>query len=474
MFKKFIAVVLTAAAVAGVGGCKKDETAGGTVPTITWISFGENYKDMKLVLEEANKIIEPAIGARLDMQNIEGSAYEERMKMYMASGNDFDICFTSTWLNDYHKAAQNGGILDITDYVDEYAPDLKTVLPDYVLQSAMINERLYGIPNVQVMTHPRALVALEEYVDKYNFDFKSVKHINDVEPFLEILKKNESDKYPFRPNNIDEWVLLKWEFVLEGSNVVIMKDGSTSKLELQFDTDEFKDGLKKMREWYEKGYIRADVSTIGDDTSDKKANKYVVTCDNWKPGGDAYDIVPKTYAILYEPYLKRNGALQTVLSVGAKSKHPDKAVQLIELMNTDKELYNLMCFGIEGVHYNLVDGKVKKIENSGYSPNHDWAFGNQFNAYVAEGQDDDIWEQTQKMNDEAQRSPLLGFVPDLTPIINELSQISAVNEEYAVYKVGADDPANYWEDYMKKLDIAGQHKVLEELQRQVDEFFSSK
>jgi len=394
--------------------------------------------------------------------------------MYMASGNEFDICFTSTWMNDYHKAAQEGGILDITDYIEKYAPALKSALPDYVFDSAKIGGKIYGVPNMQVMTHPIAVNAQKEYVKKYNFDFSSVKSMNDLDPFLGEIKANEPDKYAIKPGNIDYWILPKWEFVIEDSNVVILKDGSSNKLEIQFNTNEFKDGLEKTHEWYEKGYIRPDISSVGDDTTDVSNGKYIVNCGNWKPGAESYDKIPKIYAILHEPYLKRNGALSTVLSVGAKSRNPEKAVQLIELINTNKDLYNLICFGIKGTHYNLIDGKVEKLKDVGYAPNCDWAFGNQFNAYVAVNQDDDVWEQTKKMNDEAQRSPLLGFVPDLAPIQNELSQISAVNEEFSVYKVGADAPENYWNNYMEKLKIAGQQKVLDELQKQVDKFLAAK
>lgn len=109
-----------------------------------------------------------------------------------------------------------------------------------------------------------------------------------------------------------------------------------------------------------------------------------------------------------------------------------------------------------------------------HEANYDWCFGNQFNAYIRQGAPDDVWEQTKKMNDEAPKSPLLGFVPDLKPIMNELLQISSVNDEYAIYKVGADDPKNYWDEYMNKLELAGQQTVLDELQRQVDEFFANK
>ena len=97
-------------------------------------------------------------------------------------------------------------------------------------------------------------------------------------------------------------------------------------------------------------------------------------------------------------------------------------------------------------------------------------FGNQFNAYVMEGQEDDVWEQTEKMNNESVASPLLGFVLDTDPIKNEIAQISAVNAEYQLYGFivnGLDS----WDAYMEKLDKAGRKKVLDEIQKQVNEYW---
>ena len=100
-------------------------------------------------------------------------------------------------------------------------------------------------------------------------------------------------------------------------------------------------------------------------------------------------------------------------------------------------------------------------------------FGNQFNAYLQVGQDDDVWEQTSKLNDEAIKSPLLGFVLDTDPIKNEISQISAINSEYALNTFIVNGLDN-WDEYMKKLETAGSKKVLAEIQKQVNEYWKTK
>ena len=73
---------------------------------------------------------------------------------------------------------------------------------------------------------------------------------------------------------------------------------------------------------------------------------------------------------------------------------------LLNLVFADPYLFNLLCFGVEGVNYEFAeDGSVTYIEEGGYNPCVDWAMGNQFNAYVRTGQDLDVWDQTKAMND---------------------------------------------------------------------------
>jgi putative aldouronate transport system substrate-binding protein len=445
--------------------------------TLTWLVPSDKQLDIETVLEAANKIIEPAIGAKLDLQFIDAASYKEKMKLYMASAKDYDLCFTG-FMNNYQSAAIGGGLMDITDLIDKQAPKLKELVPDYILKSAYIKGKIYGIPNQQVISNPDCLDTFADLVKKYKFDFSTVKKMDDIEPYLKMLKAGESNIYPYRPL-IRGWWYNTYDNVLDNTNVVFKKDGSSTKLVLLHETKEYLEGVHKLREWYEKGYIRPDVASVGDDNTDLKNGKYGVFHSSWKPGDEVgFKFTygrEGAFALLHEPYVQRTSSLMTMISIGAKSKNPEKALKFIELINGNKDLYNLICFGIEGKHYNLTpEGKVKYIENSGYAPKSDWKFGNQFNALLVDGMADDVYIKTQKMNDEAKKSIFLGFVPDTSTISNQMSQIESVNSEFNVRGNGAADPATYWDTYMKKLEAAGQQKVLEELQRQVDEFLKNK
>ena len=170
-------------------------------------------------------------------------------------------------------------------------------------------------------------------------------------------------------------------------------------------------------------------------------------------------------------YVTGASLTSTMWAISAYSKYPEKSIKLISLLNTNKDLYNLLCYGIEGKHYNWIDDNhIKLVDNGGYYLNTSWAFGNQFNSYLLEGQDDNIWEETEKVNDEAEKSRILSFVFDNSKIQTELSQISTVTQEFKNMNNGSVDWRECFDEYKSRLKAAGIENVKNEIQRQLDEY----
>ena len=107
------------------------------------------------------------------------------MKMNMASGFDYDLCFTSDWLNYYDEAVRNGGLYDLTKYLE----DIKTIVPEDIIKNVSYDGKIYGVPNIQIFAMPLAVKARKDLLEKYNFDLQSIKTVEDVEPFLKTIKE---------------------------------------------------------------------------------------------------------------------------------------------------------------------------------------------------------------------------------------------------------------------------------------------
>ena len=52
-------------------------------------------------------------------------------------------------------------------------------------------------------------------------------------------------------------------------------------------------------------------------------------------------------------HLTTGGITATMQAINRNSKNPERAMMLLELLNTDKDLYNLLNFGIKDKHYKI-------------------------------------------------------------------------------------------------------------------------
>ncbi len=474
MKKKIVALLLAAVSVISTAACTKQESDSG-ITEIKVFMPGTDQAGWPDVLAEVNKITEEKIGVKVDMQIIDTGAYSQRMKMNMSSGADFDICFTG-YVNGYIAAAKSGGLMDITELLDKH--DMKGILPEEIWDAATYKGKIFGVPNYQIVATANSIVVFDELASKYDFDWSQVKHIDDIEPYLAMVKEAEPDIYPYRPYYGNLMWTLDYE---EVASMIALPKGSTSADDLVYiyDTPEYNHGINQLHNWYKKGYIRRDALSAGDDSLDYKSGKYAISNTVWKPGADVQEkiVTGKDVTIipLEDPYMTRGKCLATMLSIGASAKHPDEALEFIKLVNTDPELYNLFVFGIEGKNYVKENGIVKMIEGSGYdNSKFAWMFGNQFNAYIMEGQDMDVWEQTEKVNDEAQKSTLVGFEFDPANVRTEVSNVATIQGEYQVANKGARAPEEYMEEYKRRLKDAGLEKIYDEVKRQLTEYFASK
>ena len=97
--------------------------------------------------------------------------------------------------------------------------------------------------------------------------------------------------------------------------------------------------------------------------------------------------------------------------------------------------------------------------------------GGLFNTYVLENEPIDKWATFKEFNDEAQAAPSFGFDFDLTNVSTEVAGFRNVLDEFgkSLY-TGSVDPEEYLPQLEKKMEATGIDKVVEEMQKQIDEW----
>ncbi|MBW7452643.1 ABC transporter substrate-binding protein [Paenibacillus sepulcri] len=485
-----------AAANAANGTDAANAPAAADLPEYTIKMFvpGVPQKDIALINEEASKYLKDKINAKLEMTIVDWGSWPDKMNLKFASNEAFDINWAASWDN-YFSRVEKGSYLPINDLIEKYGQDAKAILNPALLKGGLYDGKNYGLPVNKEIASQRGLLLNKALVEKYKIDISTIKTLTDLEPYLDIIKKNEPGITPYLMNKSVNPIDNTVAFGNEAELVLNMTDGGAA-IDREAAGDElkvfniyadprYKESLELMRKWYQAGYINKDAATLQDFDGAIKAGQWFAFTDQLKPGKDAEKTnshgVPMVQVELTQPIISTGDALGSMMSISATSKDPERAMMFLNLLYTDKYLVNLLSFGIEGKHY------VKKSDNiisypegidgttSGYNPGTPFMFGNQFNDYLFDNENPEKWNEFERFNGEAVESKLLGFNFNIEPVKNEISAFqNAVKEFTPGLHTGTVDPEEVLPKFLEKMKSIGMDKVYAEVQKQLDEWKASK
>ncbi len=455
--------------------------------TITYTYGGNVFKDVDMVSEALSAIAQKKINATIKLKPIDWGAFDEKMKLAFAAGEECDIVFVAPWINNYIQNIVNGNIIPLDDLLPKYAPGLWKSMPESSWDAARVNGKIYGVLNQQIWVKPFGFSVRKDLADKYGLDVNAVQKYEDLEPFIKAVKEGEPDIIPLTSSY--NWMFETAGFdpiVSQETPVAIRYDDKDLKVFNAAATPEFKASVELARKWYLAGYTPKDKIERADSEAMWRAGQFAMSMAGVvKPGGDiearqrfGQDVYQKSVT---QPFLTTAGSSATMNAICRTSKNPERAMMVLELLNTDVEFYNLISKGIEGRHWEWADKENKVIKpgpnNADYNPNTDWEFGNQFNAYYIDPEQaaQKVWEATYKLNNDSPPSAALGFNFNPEPVKTELANISAVVKELAEPLTnGMVDPETALPEYLKRLDEAGLQTVIAETQKQLNEWAQSR
>lgn len=469
-FKKVMALALTAVVSMGVlAGCGNDKKASGKgdVVTLKWYTIGQEPKDLALVEAEANKYLEEKIGVNIDMNFIDYGDYTQKMSVIMNTGENYDLAFTCSWAGDYLGNARKGAFLELTPYLDNQGKDMKAAIDERFWDGAKIDGKTYAVPNQKEISTSPMWVFTKEYIDKYNIPYTELKTLEDLEPWLKVIKENEPGVVPLyitkgfsAPKYFDELI----------EAIGVEYDDESLTIKNLFETDKMKSTLETLSKYYKLGYINGDAATAQDDKSVKRA----ITKGDGQPYADVLWSKDLKYEVVASPmmdtYITNASTTGSMIGVSKNSKNPEKAVEFLNLLNTDKELRNLINYGIKDTHYKPVqEGQIELLPRAedykvGY-----YTLGNLFITDVLHNEPLTKWDEFKEFNDAAKESPVLGFKFDTSKVSNQIAAVNNVVEEFkATLYSGSVDNKEYTEKFNAKLKEQGIDKIIAEMQTQLD------
>lgn len=453
---------------------------------IAYPIFGAVPANMPEVEKAISDIAKEKINATVKLTPISIGAWAQQSNLMLTSGEKLDLLYVNG--RTFTGMVSKGQLLELDSLLQEHGQGIVDAFDPQFLKATAIGGKTYAVPSKKEMAVDFGLSILKRYIDKYNIDPSSIKTLDDLDGLFKTIKDGEpSLPAVLVPQSAGISFLdsYRWYDPL-GDSIGVLPDfeGGLTVTNL-YETPEYAALVKKMREWYQAGYIMKDSATNKDNGSALiKAGKGVARLSNLKPGYERQTSLeygePATVISLTKAYATTSSVAGVSWGIPHSAERPDKSMQFLNLMYVDKDIVNLFDWGIEGKDY------VKKSDtiidypegvdatNVVYNLNLGWMFGNQMLSYIFEGEDPDLWKKMEEYNANSIKSPALGFSFDATPVKTEYAAVTNVINQYKLpIETGSVDPDKQLPDFIAKLKSSGIDKVIIEKQKQLDEWKKS-
>ncbi|MCU6707746.1 extracellular solute-binding protein [Paenibacillus sp. J5C_2022] len=348
-------------------------------------SFGDDPRETELYKLWKEKM-EQHIGKKLDIEwiYVNSDDYPEKIKLTLASGDTPDIMSGVKDAEVMFQFGNQGALLDIAPYLDEYAPNYKKYL-----ESTMFSDKSMYTPEGKMFFFGDGFnndtgLAGSAYPALYRFDIfekHNIKIPENWDEFYDAAKKLKElypDSYPV---NAQEWPKF-WDATSLSNHSKSDIYWNGEKYVYGPTEDSFKEGLMYIRKLYDEKLLDPEFLSQSQDQLQAKVTtgksfmipiawagwweKYSVPDDGIEWGaavnpknenyGDQWVLGP---ALLGQTIYPNYGIM-----VSKKTKYPELIIQMLDYQYSP-EMVDLMHWGVEGKTYKMVDGKREFINESG-------------------------------------------------------------------------------------------------------------
>lgn len=455
---------------------KDKDKNNGEGATLLWWSIGEQPDDLADGLKEINAYTQEKIGVGIDLKLSGWGDWDTKMNTIINSGEAFDMMFTNS--SKYNAQVNLNAFADITDLVQSETPDLYSFIPETVWQGTKIHNKIYAVPTYKDSSITQYWVFDDSYVQKYNIDVASIKTLEDLDQAARTIKEGEGKNvYPIpmtQSEGLNGFFNNYDDLTLGLPPVGVKMSDGERKVVSVLEQDDIMAGLKIINGWFKDGVVNPDAPTATEPTKGR-----IIFSAQAFPGAEVtYQINEgvEKYVMtqVYGPMYSTATIQGSLNAISANSKYVKEGLKFLELVNTDSTLRNMMAYGIEGTHFKKVEGKENVIEKltdtwtlSAYTQ------GTFFNMAIVDGSPEDQWKQVQKLNESADFSSCLGFALDISNLSTEVANCKTTWDKYRYELLtGASNPEEMIPKIVEELKASGMEKIMEEAQKQIDEFFA--
>lgn len=336
----------------------------------------------------------------------------------------------------------------------------------------------------------------QDIAEELNLDMSSVASMEDITAVLQEVKAAYPDMIPLAPVQTGEiGVSVSYgevDFLTDDRySPVGVLEGEDLTVKDLYATDLFKERCSLVRNWYEEGLVMQDAATTTSMAAElmSSGNYFGYIAAYSYPEADTaaslqaqcgtYPIGAK---IIGDAYLSTGDLNAISWMIASTTDVPEAAMQFLNLTYTDKEIINLLIYGIEGRDYVMnEDGTVSYPEGEDATTVPYTAqlscgtLGNYFLMYPMAGTDPDSLDWELEQNKTAKTSPAMGFTFDSSQVKTQYTAVKNVVSQYLPGLIcGNLDPETEIDKFLNALNDAGYQDILAEKQEQLDQWAQQK
>lgn len=442
-------------------------------------------EERDMVQDAINALLaEKNLGIQVELVCIDFASWSTQINLLLTDGG-VDL-FNTAWVASLSVLADNGSIAPMDDLLAEYGQGIVDTLGDY-LACAEVDGQVYGAPKVDAYSSAPMFMMRKDLADGAGIDPEAVTDLESLTEALTLAREMYPDMTTISSgSNGDYFSSYDTDFLgTEDPLGVLMLSADSDDLTVvnYYETDMFKEHLDYAARWAELGFFRKDPLNVQD-------GSLSFIADGEAFGGFAYycsedacvavqenNLGYEIYACQFSetPWARTGNVNGMTWCIPALSRNQEGAMIFLNELFTNAELSNLVCSGIEDVHYvqtgegNITFAEGLDAMTTGWPSGMGTFWPNLLITEPWAPSPADLYDEWLASNETCGKSPALGFAFNAAPVADEVSACAnVVDKYYSALMLNIGDTEQMLADFLSELEDSGIGDIIAEKQSQLD------
>lgn len=440
---------------------------------VVWVRGSARDGDVQRISKALSAQTKRCLDVGVEIKVITTADYTQELQdaVSLHRAPDVIVAFGQQELSTFYEF----GLLCPLDGLLPRRPELRQSVPEGFWSYVTREEQVIAVPSCESRAQALGFLARRDIMEQLGVEGKDITTLDELHELLRTVKETCPDMVPVVPHlgklipNVGVDKL--------GDGFGVLPFGGGTQVENQYTSEPFVTLCQRMHQWYQEGLILPRAYTYSEPRTTllQALNGFGFFANVHAYSAMDTSIscgIPMETIQLSDPW-EMTDCVNVFWCITAQSTLQEKALELIELLATDREAADLCLFGQEGVDYARLDENTVTSINGMTTWNSTmWGWPNRGIASTFVDPETRTGEPY-RMRGTVQISPATGFVFADSGLGKEQQACQAVVNRYVpALLCGYLDPEQALPMLNEELEQAGQDIIIAEKQRQLDNFLS--